>query len=141
MTKVYWTSDADLSNPDCEDNLERQSDLCVMDVYIQNPGNERSLDELKTDDEVLELLEDLEKFAPAEIEVFEDYRHEPFNISAYFDNEEDCKKCAAVHSRGSYGSPSTLKGWHTAERVVAKKEKAMTLSDLEATKQTFKKQN
>ena len=121
MTKVRWLSDADASNPDkwqdIENDVERQSNYYVADVYIQNPDNKRTLDELKTDNELLELLENLETFAPVEIEVYEDYRHESFNISAYFDNAEDCKNCAAVHSGGSYCSPSTAIGWHTAEVV------------------------
>ena len=75
------------------------------------------MDELKTDNELLELLKDLERFSPVEFEVYEDYRHESFNVSAYFDNAEDCKNCAVVPSGGSYCAPSTATGWHTAEVV------------------------
>ena len=121
MTKVGWLSYADACNPnkdkDIENDLERQSNYYEASVGIQNPGNKRTLDELKTDDELLELLENLEGFAPVEMEVYEDHIHESFDITAYFDNEEDCINCAAVHSGGSYCSPSTDIGWHTAEVV------------------------
>ena len=121
MTKLGWLSYADACNPnkdkEIENDLERQGNYYEANVYIQNPGNKRTLDELKTDDELLQLLENLKTFEPVEIEVYEDHRHESFNVSAYFDNAEDCKNCAAVHSGGFYCAPSTATGWHTAEVV------------------------
>jgi hypothetical protein len=81
MTKVGWLSYADACNPnkdkEIENDLERQGNYYQADVYIQNPDNKRTLDELKTDDELLELLENLEEFAPVEIEVYEDHITNP----------------------------------------------------------------
>ena len=50
MTKVGWLSYADACNPnkdkEIENDLERQSNYYEANVYIQNPGNKRTLDEL-----------------------------------------------------------------------------------------------
>jgi hypothetical protein len=92
---INWFSKTDLLSDYVDVCLERQSNWFVVSISIQNPKNTRRLEDLKKDKEAMQLLAALQKLPAMEIEVYEDDRHELFNIEVYLDNQKRVKTVRA----------------------------------------------
>jgi predicted dithiol-disulfide oxidoreductase (DUF899 family) len=118
-TPICWLSETYLFSDDLLADMRRQVPWYTVDIYIQNPDNTRTLEDLKKDKETMQLLTDLLKTNAMEIKVYADESHEAFNIEVFFEDQESCEACATTYSGGQYGAPTgdIFRQWKMVEKT------------------------
>jgi len=103
---IKWLSETDLLSDDYEADFASKNAWYIKELYIQNPDNTKTLEDLKRDKEAIQLLADLQKTNAVEINVYQDDRHESFNIQVFFEDEESCEACTTAFGGDFYGVPT-----------------------------------